>query len=64
MPLPFPSQVVENRHFAPLLQFVGGLGPRKSQALIRGVTAMGDKVVSRKQLLDHKLLGPKVFPFK
>ena len=53
-------QVVENRHLAPLLPFVSGLGPRKAQALIKACTSMGDKVVSRKQLLDHKLLTPRV----
>ncbi|XP_044580545.1 transcription elongation factor SPT6-like [Cotesia glomerata] len=52
----------ENRGYTEsLLQFVNGLGPRKSRALLKIIKSKNQKLESREQLVTVCHMGPKVY---
>jgi transcription elongation factor SPT6 len=55
------NKAVSHDHYAPLLAFVGGLGPRKADALRREIRRSIKFVDSRDILLSKKVLGAVVY---
>lgn len=61
------NEAVKDPYTANLLPYVSGLGPRKAQAVIKGINMNGGVVTSRDELVgdpdQHKLpvVGPKVW---
>lgn len=52
---------VAHDHLAPMLAFVAGLGLRKADALKQSVRRQLSAVVSRKELIEKKILGKIVY---
>ncbi|XP_005089175.1 transcription elongation factor SPT6 isoform X2 [Aplysia californica] len=55
------NQVLSFPYTAPLLQFVCGLGPRKSAQLIKTLKQNNSRLENRTQLVQLCHMGPKVF---
>ncbi|GFR73722.1 transcription elongation factor SPT6 [Elysia marginata] len=55
------NQVLAFPYTAPLLQFVCGLGPRKSSQIIKTLKQNNSRLESRTQLVSMCNMGPKVF---
>jgi transcription elongation factor SPT6 len=52
---------VLNDHLKGLLMFVPGLGPRKAAHLKQSMAAQGGGIARRRDLLEHRMLGPIVY---
>jgi len=57
------NRAINFPHTATLLQFVCGLGPRKSQALIKTLKQNNQRLENRTQLVTVCHMGPKVTIF-
>ncbi|KAG8984083.1 Transcription elongation factor spt6 [Tulasnella sp. JGI-2019a] len=55
------NRAVVDYYYQNLLPFVSGLGPRKAQAMVQKITAMGGTLVNRFQLVHENILGATVF---
>lgn len=55
------NRAVTDSYYQHLLPFVCGLGPRKSQALIKKIGALGGTLVNRDQFIKASLLTTKIF---
>ena len=55
------NKAVQQTYFSNVVQFVCGLGPRKSQALLKVMKQTNQKLENRSQLVTLCHLGPKVF---
>lgn len=53
--------VVDHDHMHSMLQFVSGLGPRKSKNLIDRIKQLGSKLITRSQIYKEKLLARSVY---
>ncbi|GJE87155.1 transcription elongation factor Spt6 [Phanerochaete sordida] len=55
------NRAVTDSYYQHLLPFVCGLGPRKAQALVKRIAAMGGTLVNRDQFIKSGLLTTKIF---
>ena len=57
------NRAVTRTNYAPLLQFVAGLGPRKAQLLIKAIRRSGRGLLEQRQHLVSKyaIVGPRVY---
>ncbi|KAG8886008.1 Transcription elongation factor spt6 [Tulasnella sp. 331] len=55
------NRAVVDTYYQNLLPFVSGLGPRKAQATVQRISAMGGTLVNRFQLVHENILGATVF---
>eukprot|EP00117_Sycon_ciliatum_P042302 scpid17102/ scgid30794/ Transcription elongation factor SPT6; Protein pandora len=53
------NKSLKHTHWNPLLQFVGGLGPRKASDITK--KSKGGRIENRSQLITSLQMGPKVF---
>lgn len=54
------NRAVSDPYYQHLLPFVCGLGPRKAQALVAKITAIGGSLVNREQLIKAGVLTTKI----
>lgn len=55
------NRAVTDSYYQHLLPFVCGLGPRKAQALVKRIAAMGGTLINRDQFIRNGLLTTKIF---
>ncbi|XP_075243578.1 transcription elongation factor SPT6-like isoform X2 [Convolutriloba macropyga] len=55
------NRALEFPHYAPMLQFVCGLGPRKASALLQVLSRKNQKLANRTHLVTQVQMGPKLF---
>ncbi|CCM04612.1 uncharacterized protein FIBRA_06796 [Fibroporia radiculosa] len=55
------NRAVTDPYYQHMLPFVCGLGPRKSQVLVKKIASMGGNLVNRDQFVKNTLLTTKIF---
>ena len=55
------NRCLDYPHYAPVLQFVCGLGPRKASAIVQLLNRKNLKLANRTQLVTEVQMGPKIF---
>ncbi|TRM62754.1 SH2 domain-containing protein [Schizophyllum amplum] len=55
------NRAVTDPYYQHLLPFVCGLGPRKAQALVKKISAMGGSLTNREQFIKKSLLTTRIF---
>ncbi|KAI5899362.1 transcription elongation factor Spt6 [Schizophyllum commune H4-8] len=55
------NRAVTDPYYQHLLPFVCGLGPRKAQALVKKISAMGGSLTNREQFIKKGLLTTRIF---
>lgn len=56
------NEAVRDEYLAQLLQYVAGLGPRKSSGLVRNINSkLGSSLATRSELIEHELSTANIF---
>ncbi|TFY83720.1 hypothetical protein EWM64_g301 [Hericium alpestre] len=55
------NRAVTDPYYQHLLPFVGGLGPRKAQVLVKKIASLGGNLLNRDQFIKAGLLTTKIF---